>query len=156
MAGKTTWSDELGLPTLLRLARATYADAVRQALAAAGFGDMPRNGSFVVGAVARGGAPLGRIIEGLGVSKQAGGQLIDGLVARGYLERAVDPADRRRLTVTLTARGRGAAAVTRKAVDRIDAQLARRIGPLCLAHARATLTAIAEINWDERKNADAA
>ena len=49
----------------------------------------------------------------LGVSKQAAGQLVDTLVLRGYLERSVDPEDRRRLTLTLTERGMAAHLATR-------------------------------------------
>ena len=46
------------------------------------------------------------MIRGLGVTKQAASQLIDTLVLRGYLTRDVNPEDRRRMTVTLTERGR--------------------------------------------------
>ena len=52
-------------------------------------------------------APLAEVIRQLGVSKQAAGQLVDSLVVRGYLDRTVDPDDRRRLIVTLTERGGG-------------------------------------------------
>ena len=44
----------------------------------------------------------------LGVSKQAASQLIDTLVLRGYLERRVDPEDRRRINIEATERGRAA------------------------------------------------
>ena len=107
MAGE--WFDDIAFPALLRAARRTYGSAVRAALAEAGCDDMPRNGSYVVGAIDRTGAPLSQIITGLGVSKQAAGQLVDTLVARGYLDRAPDPDDRRRLTITLTERGHAAA-----------------------------------------------
>ena len=46
-------------------------------LAVAGCDDVPRNGSFVIGAIARGGSPLSGIIKELGVSKQAAGQLVE-------------------------------------------------------------------------------
>ncbi len=63
----------------------------------------------------------------LGVSKQARSQLIDTLVVRGYLERADDPDDRRKLVLTPTERGRAAAAEVRAAVVAIDEELARLI-----------------------------
>jgi DNA-binding MarR family transcriptional regulator len=100
---------------------------------------------FVIGAIVRTGAPLGEIITWLGVSKQAAGQLVDTLVTRGYLERAVDPDDRRRLTIALTERGQAAAAVVRGAVDGVDAELQRRVGAEQLAVARATLGALIEL-----------
>lgn len=133
---------ELTLPALLRAARRAYAAATQRDLAEAGFDDMPRDGSYVVSGIARTGAPLGDIITALGVSKQAAGQLVDTLVVRGYLARAVDPDDRRRLTVSLTARGEAAAAAIRSAVDHVDADLTARVGPEFMLHTRATLAAL--------------
>ena len=78
------------------------------------------------------------------MSKQAAGQLVDTLVIRGYMTRAADPADRRRLTLTLTERGLGAAAAIRSAVRQVDADLDRRVGPEYVAHTRAALAALDE------------
>jgi DNA-binding MarR family transcriptional regulator len=116
---------------------------IRASLAAAAYDDVPRNGVFVIGAIARTDAPLSTIIEALGTSKQAAGQLVDTLVARRYLDRTIDPADRRRLRVSLTERGEGAAAVIRTAVERVDVALLARVGPERLAHTRTTLAALA-------------
>jgi DNA-binding MarR family transcriptional regulator len=145
MISERTWFDEVAFPALLRAARATYGAAIRAALVADGFDDVPRNGIYVIGALARAGAPLSQIIKDLGVSKQSAGALIDALVLRGYLERAVDPEDRRRLTVSLTERGRAAAALSRREVDRIDTELLARVGLDVARHARATLWALTEI-----------
>jgi DNA-binding MarR family transcriptional regulator len=139
------WYDEVALPALLRGARATYRTAIRQALAQAGFEDLPRNGSFVIGGLARTGAPLARIVRDLGVSKQAASQLVDTLVARRYLRRAVDPADRRRLVILLAERGEAAAVVVRDSVDKVDSALAARVGPGPVAEARRTLGALMEM-----------
>ena len=148
MTGERDWFDEAGFPALLRAARRAYGSAVRAALADAGYDDVPRNGSYVLAAIARTGAPLGRIIQELGVSKQAAGQLVDTLVTRGYLDRAPDPDDRRRLTITLTARGHAAAEEIRSAVARVDDGLVRRVGPEYVAHARAALAALIEAGND--------
>jgi DNA-binding MarR family transcriptional regulator len=134
--------EDWSMPALLRAARRVYGSAIRDALAEAGCDDVPRNGIFVIAAIARTGAPLSEIIEQLGVSKQAAGQLVDTLVVRGYLERSIDPEDRRRLRVTLTERGAAAAKVTRSAVQRLDSALAQRVGGEYVAHARATLTSL--------------
>jgi DNA-binding MarR family transcriptional regulator len=134
--------EDIAMPALLRGARRVYGGAIRDALSEAGYGDIPKNGIYVLGAIARMGAPLSRIIEQLGVSKQAGGQLVDTLVVRGYLDRETDPHDRRRLTVRLSERGRAAAEISRAAVERIDARLARRVGRDWIAHTRATLLAL--------------
>lgn len=103
---------------------------------------MPANGVYVIGALARTGTPLSDIIRDLGVSKQAAGQLVDSLVARSFLDRAVDPEDHRRLRVTLTERGQEAASVIRSAVEKVDGALAARMGAEYVAHTRLTLAAL--------------
>src|SRR5690349_14804108 len=130
MSSETAWYEVVSIAALLRHARYTYATAMRGALEAAGHGDIPKNGLYVVGGLALGAgdAPLSVLIRDLHISKQAAGQLVDALVERGYLERAQDPDDRRRQIVSLTARGRAAAEVQAAAAKRIDAQLAERIG----------------------------
>jgi DNA-binding MarR family transcriptional regulator len=133
------------MPALLRGGRRTYGAAIRTALGAVGCDDMPRNGIFVIGAIARNGSPLSEVIRHLGVSKQAAGQLVDTLVLRGYLERSPDPEDRRRMTVGLTDRGRLAAEASRSAVDDVDAGLAGSVGEGAVAQVRATLGALIEL-----------
>ena len=136
------WYADAPMPALLRGAWTTYARAVAPAVADAGFDDLPRNGAYVVGAIAREGLPLSQVVTQLGVSKQAAGQLVDTLVMRGYLDRAADPTDRRRLTVSLTAHGEAAAAVTRDAVARVDAALTDRIGAASVQALRQALAVI--------------
>ncbi len=133
---------ELTIPALLRGARRTYGVAIRAALDGAGYDDVPANGIFVLSAIARTGAPLAEIIAALHLSKQAGGALVDTLVVRGYLDRAVDPGDRRRLIVSLTDRGGDAADVIREAVRTIDARLLDRVPRDQIAGARQTLAAL--------------
>lgn len=142
MTEEQEWLDDVAFPAMLRGARGAYRIAIRAALAAAGCDDMPRNGVYVVGAIARTGAPLSQIITELGMSKQAAGQLVDTLVTRGYLDRAIDPADRRRLNITLAERGEAAATVIRDAVDGVDERLTARVGAEYVAHTRATLGAL--------------
>jgi DNA-binding MarR family transcriptional regulator len=138
------WYEDVAFPALLRAARAVYRAAIGDALSKAGFDDVPRNGAYVLGGIARTGAPLGEIVRGLGVSKQAAGQLVDTLVLRGYLDRSVDAGDRRRLTVTLTERGSAATTAIRSAVDKVDADMVRRVGHDYVAHARATLASLVD------------
>jgi DNA-binding MarR family transcriptional regulator len=146
------WYQTLVMPALLRHARSAYGQAMRAALAAIDCEDMPRNGMWVVGGLAMGagGVPLGDLVRDLGVSKQAAGQLVDTLVLRGYLERNVDPTDRRKLTVTLTPRGQAAAAAQKTAREKIDAELLARLGPQKLAHAREVLGALTQMALDAR------
>ena len=138
---------EIIMPALLRAARSTYGAAMRRALAGEGYGDIPKNGMYVIGGLALGAgdAPLSRLIQELGVSKQAAGQLVDTLVLRGYLERAVHADDRRKLTITLTPRGQAAAAVQAAARMQVDAELLTRIGADDIARTRRTLAALRDM-----------
>lgn len=141
------WYEVLSIPALLRHARSTYGAAMRQALEDAGYGDIPKNGLYVIGGLALGAgdAPLSHLVRDLRISKQSAGQLVDALVARGYLERAADPGDRRRLVVVLTERGRDAAAVQAGASRRVDEALAARVGQRGVDALRRTLAALVGI-----------
>jgi DNA-binding MarR family transcriptional regulator len=136
---------QASIPALLRGARSSYAQAIGGHLAAGGFDDLPRNGPFVLGGMANWGGSASDMTRALGVTKQAASQLIDTLVLRGYLTREVNQADRRRMTIDLTDRGRAAAAVVGAAVREVDAQLAQMISPEEMAGLRAGLAALAEI-----------
>lgn len=144
------WYEEIVLPALLRHARNTYGGAMRRALTAAGYDDIPRNGLYVIGGLAMGadGVPLGQLIKELGVSKQAAGQLVDTLVLRGYLGRMVDADDRRKLTVSLTERGQAAAAIQAAEREKIDAELTARVGAADVLCTRRTLAALFEIGHE--------
>jgi DNA-binding MarR family transcriptional regulator len=144
--------EEIPIPALLRASRGAYAHTVRRCLAAAGFDDLPGNGPYVLGGMANRGGSAGDLVRQLGVSKQAASQLIDALVLRGYLERSVDPDDRRRIVVGLTERGRAAAAAVRSGVDSVDAQLVDRLKPAELRGLRAGLLALCDIR-DELERA---
>lgn len=138
------------VPTLLRKARAVYGTTMRKALEDAGYDDVPKNGLFIIGGLALEGreAPLSRLIEELGISKQSAGQLVDTLVTRGYLERNVDPEDRRRLVITLTDRGRDAVRVQSGARERIDRALENRVGENGMSALRKVLAALAGLKND--------
>lgn len=148
------WLEETPLPALLRHARNTYGIAMRRALENADYDDLPRNGLYVIGGLALGAGdvPLGQLIKELRISKQAAGQLVDTLVTRGYLQRTIDPQDRRKLTVTLTERGRGAAAVQAAAREQIDAALLACVGEHNVAALRRSLVALIDMSrpWLDR------
>ncbi|HUA25223.1 MAG TPA: MarR family transcriptional regulator [Steroidobacteraceae bacterium] len=147
------------LPALLRHARTAYGLAMRRALEAAGYADVPKNGLYVIGGLALGAGdvPLASLIRDLRISKQAAGQLVDTLVNRGYLARTVDEQDRRRLIVTLTDRGRAAAATQAAARERVDAELVAKVGRQCVEHTRVALAALTEMaGWNEIPTEDEA
>ena len=139
--------DSIVMPVLLRHARNTYGAAMRRALIDAGYDDIPGNGLYVIGGLAldREDIPLGQLIRELRISKQAAGQLVDTLVTRGYLERSVDKDDRRKLTVTLTERGRAAAATQAAAREKVDAHLIAKVGQEDVDRTRRTLAVLIDM-----------
>ena len=140
---------ELPLAALLRAARSAVGRAIRSALEGAGYDDVPANGPYVISATSVAGVPLAVIIERLGLSKQAAGHLVDLLVLRGYLERQVDPEDRRRLVVSPTERGAAAALVIRQVADLLEARVAAELGDADLLVTRRTLECLATMaNFD--------
>lgn len=150
MSNSNVVLDDIGMPVLLRHARNTYGTAMRKALAEAGYDDIPGNGLYVIGGLAldRDDVPLGQLIRELRITKQAAGQLVDTLVTRGYLERAIDKDDRRKLTVTLTERGRAAAATQRAAGQKVDADVLAKVGKEDLDRTRRTLAVIIDMIHD--------
>jgi DNA-binding MarR family transcriptional regulator len=137
--------DGIPLPALLRAARGSYGRAIAARLAEAGFDDIPRNGAFVLGGMANRGGSVANLVRELGVSKQAASALIDALVMRGYLDRRTDPADRRRLIIDVTVRGRTAAASVRAGVEAVDAELGGMISADELKGLRTGLVALCAI-----------
>jgi DNA-binding MarR family transcriptional regulator len=139
------WYEELVLPVLLAEARKAYGDAIRAALADAGFDDVPKAGARVLGGIARYGGHVRDVAAAIGVSKQAASKLLDALVIRGYVERAWDEEDRRRMVLTLTDRGRAAAAEIAAAVAGVDSDLEQRIGAGEVVRMRAALGGLVEL-----------
>src|ERR1700689_4578802 len=123
----TAAGEDASIPALLRGARGSYAHTIAALLAEAGCDDLPQNGPFVLGGMAKHGGSAVDMIRGLGVTRQAASQLIDTLVVRGYLSRDMNPGDRPRMTIELTDRGRAAAAAVRSGIKAIDAELAEML-----------------------------
>jgi len=82
----------------------------------------------------QGGPSLSEVAEHIGLTLPAMSQSIDGLVARGLVARRVSTADRRRITLTLTAAGRSVLAVARRSTQ---AGLAARLVDLAPAEREA-------------------
>jgi DNA-binding MarR family transcriptional regulator len=144
--------DGASIPALLRGARGSYAHTIAAFVTEAGCDDLPQNGPYVLGGMASRHAPTVDMIRGLGVTRQAASQLIDTLVVRGYLSREVNPADRRRLNIELTDRGRAAAGAIAAAIGQVDEELATMITSAELAGLRAGLIALAKIKERTRRD----
>ncbi|HEY2717645.1 MAG TPA: MarR family winged helix-turn-helix transcriptional regulator [Solirubrobacterales bacterium] len=142
MSEQTQWHEDLVLPVLLAEGRKTYGAAIRRAFAAEGFDDIPKLGPRLLGGMLRFGSQPADIAADFGISKQAASKLVDALVVRGYLERRVDPDDRRRMLLSLTARGEAAARASGAATDRVDRELEEAVGERAVEQMRETLGAL--------------
>jgi DNA-binding MarR family transcriptional regulator len=148
MSDETQWYEDLVLPVLLAEGRKTYGRAIRANFAASGFDDIPKLGPRLLGGMHRFDSQPTDIAGDFGISKQAASKLVDTLVVRGYLERAVDPADRRRIVLSLTERGHAAAETSWEATDRIDRELEEAVGAEAVRQMRATLGTLVGLRFD--------
>lgn len=139
------YENELATPTLMRAARGAYAQSIRAQLDAIGVSDLPRNGAFLLAGIGTSGGPRQDLPAGLGVTKQAVSQAIETLARRGYLDRHPDPADRRRVALTLTRRGQEVLDAVVRGVEAVDARLLERLPAAQVEAMRSGLLALAEI-----------
>ncbi len=117
------------------------------AMRAAGHGWFTDARATLLAHIARNGTPQSRIIERMGVSKQAVQQLIDGLEVEGMVERLPDPEDRRGRIVRHTVRGQAAMRDADAIKQRIEQAYRKRLGT---ARFEALREALALLNEGER------
>jgi DNA-binding MarR family transcriptional regulator len=138
-------SQDFATPTLMRSARGVYARSIRAQLHAIGVDDLPRNGAFLLAGIDSSGGPRQDLPIELGVTKQAVSQLLDILASRGYVQRGVDPGDRRRVTLELTERGREVVEAVVRGVEAVDHQLQHRVPADQIEAMRSVLIALTRI-----------
>jgi DNA-binding MarR family transcriptional regulator len=113
--------DAQSLAVGLLAASRALADGISAGVRARGFGDLRPAHGFAFARLASGGATITQLAAHLDVTRQAAAQLVDELIARGYVERRPHPDDARARLIVLTEKGR---ACTRAA----DAAIADTIG----------------------------
>lgn len=91
------------------------------------------------------GLRLTEIAERGNMTKQSAGEVVDDLVARGYVERIPDPDDRRAKLVRLTERGEAAQAHGFHLLAEIEKRWGERYGAERIAGLRAMLEEIAAV-----------
>jgi aryl sulfotransferase len=101
--------------TLLREARGAEV-RISARLTAAGFNDIPRNGVLALGVIALSGGASDEFMRKVGISGQAGSEIIEALVLGGYLERRISPQDGRWSALVITGRGQNVLNVARDAI----------------------------------------
>jgi DNA-binding MarR family transcriptional regulator len=139
---------EPDLGILLALAYQQFVTELHQDLGQRGFDDLARSDGYVFRALDREPLTTSALADCLGVSKQGGGQLVEDLTRRGYLQRRPDPHDGRARLLELTARGRSALGAARNFHRRYEQRLARRHGRGHVDDLRAMLTAMAPAYGD--------
>ena len=80
-------------------------DGISAGVRARGFGDVRPAHGFAFARLAPDGATITELAEHLGVTRQAAAQLVDELLAGGYVRRSRHPDDARARLITLTDRG---------------------------------------------------
>ena len=130
---------EPDLAILIVAANRCVADRLRAAAATVGGESMRPSFGFVIRAVAAEQPTVSRLAELLGVTKQAASRLADDMVSLGYLERAADPADRRRALLRLSPTGERVRARAAQESDTMEAELRERFGDEQVGHLRTLL-----------------
>jgi DNA-binding MarR family transcriptional regulator len=85
-----------------------------------GFADLTVAHTAVFSVIDLAGTPIGVLARRAGVTKQAMSQLVEDLVAKGYVERHADPNDRRSRVVVLTDKGMDAIRSARRHIVQIE------------------------------------
>jgi DNA-binding MarR family transcriptional regulator len=93
----------------------------------AGFPHRPKH-SAVFAQISPDGSRLTELAQKANMTPQAMGELVDELVALGYVVRRPDPDDGRAKLIVLTRRGRAAVAAGRQTIDGIEEQVAEILG----------------------------
>lgn len=117
------------LPLLLFLGFRALVDELHAELARQGHPDLRPMHGFVFQAIGGSGTTAAELGRRLGISKQAAGKIIDGLVELGYVERGADPDDARRKLARLTDRGFDCLTRSARIFDELRAGWAARLGP---------------------------
>jgi DNA-binding MarR family transcriptional regulator len=135
--------DLLDLPVLLLGAATALVEGIDAGVRARGFTDVRPAHGYAFARLAPDGATVNELADHLNVTKQAASQMIEDLVARGYVERRPHPSDARARLIVLTGRGWACTRAADAAAEDTLRPWADAIGPERLAALRADLTRLA-------------
>lgn len=114
-------------------------------LQSAGFADIrPSHGKVFENLDAKG-TRLTKLAARADMTKQAMGDLVANLESLGYVQRAIDPRDRRAKVVRLTKRGAQAVEAAQEALGLLYKQIGERTSDARLKEARVVLEAVLEL-----------
>lgn len=130
--------------TLLRTAYNVLSAAIYRAVADAGATDLrPAHGNVMEMLAIEDGLRLTDIAARAGMAPQSMGELVDDLVAKGYLRRQEDSTDRRAKRIFLTERGRANVETSKEATRQGEEKMRQLLGARQYDQLRANLAAIA-------------
>lgn len=127
---------------LLGLSFRASVDRLHSTLAESGYDDIRPAHGYAFSRLSPDGATASQLAEHLGITKQAAGQMVDHLEARGYVTRAFQAHDRRVKLVLLTQRGRDCIELGTQTMDEIALEWSERAGPASIATTRDALRAV--------------
>jgi DNA-binding MarR family transcriptional regulator len=128
---------------LLRLSRATNDETVRR-VQARGHRELPPSYPRLLGNLDADGTRLSALTRRMGSTRQAVSQLLQEMEARGFVERAQDPSDKRGVIVRFTHKGRRALADAVAVTEEIEAEYARLLGATAFRQLKKTLGKLAD------------
>lgn len=145
MIGSNSAPAWIPLNALLEFAFDAFIEEFRGELERSEFSDIRLVHGCVFRYMKEEGLRLTEIAERGNMTKQSAGEVVDDLVALGYVERIPDPDDRRAKIVRLTERGEAAQSYGFRLLAEIEQRWGERYGAERIADLRATLEKIAAV-----------
>lgn len=145
MIGLSKAPVRIPLHGLLEFAYNAVIEEFRDELERSGFSDIRLVHGCVFRYMNERGLRLTEIAERGNMTKQSAGEVVDDLVALGYVERVPDPDDRRAKIVRFTERGEAAQSAGFRLLAEIEKRWGERYGAERIAGMRATLEEIAAV-----------
>lgn len=136
-------STRRNLPQLLGGARRWFDDGLLAALEKAGAAPVSPTQVQLFAVLDEEGTTVSELARRMGVTRQTAHQAVHGLVAAGLLTQVPDPASARQRLIRRTGEGERAHRRAEAVLDRLEEQLAERIGREAVEALRATL----EMPW---------
>jgi DNA-binding MarR family transcriptional regulator len=136
-------NDAQSLAFSLLAASRALVDGVSAGVSARGFGDVRPAHGFAFARLSAGGATITQLAEHLDVTRQAAAQLVDELVAKGYVERRPHPRDARARLIVLTGKGHACTQAAQAAIIETLRPWETALGPDRLLSLRDDLLRIA-------------
>ena len=125
---RPTSDPQLDLPWLVLRAATELVEQIQESVAESGFDDVRPAHGFAFVRIAQGDATVMELASHLGTTKQAASQLVEQLVARGYVTREPHPLDGRARVLRLTERGTACTRAAEDGMRQLAATWRQRLG----------------------------